>query len=213
MNWNRFARALTVSPFVVTAVVLVGIAVSSGPLATSAQQAPLAAAKPTPTPNIGGAVAIAADFAKALATWQAPDPSTVHSGPGDSDTWYQPCTSGNVNFTATAGWCWAPELKLFYNINSKTLLDPFSHRLMVVNATHTGLLEVIRANDEDLEPPTFQVRAHTTPEALSLKCGPGHGNLVGQHESGLRTNAAHSDSPIMRARYTAEADWWTKLCA
>jgi hypothetical protein len=212
MNRKLFARVLTASPFVVLAVVLVGIAVSSGPLATSAQQAPPAAAKPTPTPHIGGAIAIAADFATALASWQAPDASSVHSGPGDSDTWYQPCTSGNVNFTATGGWCWAPELKLFYNIDSKILLDPFSHRLMVVNATHTGLEEVIRATDEDLEPPTF-LRPRTTPSPLSLKCGPDHAGLTGQHVSGLRTNAAHTNSPTLRARFTAEADWWTKLCA
>jgi hypothetical protein len=213
MNRNLFAHVLRMSPLVVTTVVLVAIAVSSGPLASSAQQAP-PAANAAPTPNIGGAIVLAADFANALKSWTAPDAATLHSSSGGgSETWYQPCTSGNVDFAATGGWCWVPELKLFYNINSRTLLDPFSHRLMVVDAAHTGLQEVIRADDEDLEPPTFMVRARTTPAPLSLKCVPGQAGLIGQHVSGLRTNAAHTDSPTMRARFTAEAEWWTKICA
>jgi hypothetical protein len=213
MNRNRFVRAITALPFVITAIVLVGIAVSSGALATSAQQAPPAAAKPTPTPQLGGAIAMASDFSNALASWKAPDPATLHSASGDSDTWYQTCTSGKVNFTATDGWCWVQELRLFYNVNTKTLLDPFSSRWMIVNPSHTGLQQVIRKDDDELEPPTFATQAHTTPAALSLKCGPEHARITGQHVSGLRTNAAHTDSPVMRARYAAEANWWATICS
>jgi hypothetical protein len=207
-----FAHAAKISPLIVTVAVLVAIVASSGPLATSAQQAPAAAAPPAP--NIGGAVALAPDLANALASWDAPDPATLGSSSGGgSDSWYQPCTSGNVDFAATGGWCWVPELKLFYNVSSSTLLDPFSHRLMVVNAARTALQEVVRADDEDLEPPTFMVRARTTPAPLSLKCVPDQARLIGQHVSGLRVNAAHTDSPTMRAAFTAQAEWWAKLCA
>lgn len=213
MNRKLFARALGISPFVVTTLVLVAIAISSGPLASSAQQAPPGASAAPPA-NLGGPIALAADFANALASWTPPDPATLHSSPGGgSDTWYQPCTSGSVDFAATGGWCWVPELKLFYNINSARLLDPFSGRLMVVDAAHTGLLEVIRTTDEELQPPTFVVPARTSADPLSLKCVPGQARLIGQHVSGLRTNAAHTDSPIMRAMFVAEADWWTKICA
>ena len=186
------------------------------PVVTSAQNGAIA---PTPAPagRTGGPIDVTVDYANALAAWQPPvaraaQLAATGDSNSDSNTWYEDCAGGTVNPAASGGWCWVPQLKLFYNLESKVFLDPFSNRLMLLNPSHSGLVEVIRTDDDTFQPPAF-VRPGAQPPPLSSTCSAEQQRLARQHAAGLRTNAAHADSQIMQARFTNEAKWWEQLCA
>ena len=92
------------------------------------------AAPPPPTPEPGNqGVGMTAEFARALAGWQPPDASNIpSSGQGGSATWFLDCSSGGVNLQATRGWCFAPLLNIFYNVETRVLLHPLTGRIFTV---------------------------------------------------------------------------------
>ena len=171
------------------------------------------AAAATPDPGNQG-VSMTAEFARALAGWQPPDASNIpSSGQGGSATWFLDCSSGGVNLQATRGWCFAPLLNIFYNVETRVLLHPLTGRIFTVAPGPGQLREITHTNDDEFEPPTFIGRSASPPRPLSLHCWPEEAAVVAQHVQGLQANAARTDSQLMQARFTQEAQWWGQLCA
>jgi hypothetical protein len=156
-------------------------------------------------------VAVDPDFDQALKAWQPPV-AGASAQDRQRDSWFSGCRTGNVNFNATIGWCYEPQLKLLYNTRSGLLLDPLTGRLFSFDQNLKTLHEVQRPSDESDEPPSFRRAAGADVQPLSLTCRPDDTRLVDQHVAGLNANAARTDSPLMRQFFRTQAAWWTQRC-
>ena len=151
------------------------------------------------------------DFDQALRSWQPPVAGKSAQG-AKRESWFSDCRTGMVNFDATLGWCYEPELKLFYNTSTGILLDPLTGRLFNFDQNLKKLHEVQRQTDESIEPPSFRLPGGAVAQPLSRTCRPDDTRLVDQHVAGLNANAARTDSPVMKQFFSAQAQWWTDRC-
>ena len=133
-------------------------------------------------------------------------------GRGGRETAFEDCQSGKVNFPVTHGWCYVSELKLFYNIDDTSLLDPRTGQLLHYDPVQYKLL-VVDAEVDELPAPRVLLR-HSAgpPEMVSMQCTSQQTQEIQQHVQGLRADAARTDSPVMQGFFTDEARWWEQLC-
>jgi hypothetical protein len=174
---------------------------------------PAAQSPPAPAPS--GPVPTTPEFAQALLHWHVPVLKDVaNSQAGKRETWLHPCASGKVNVAVTRGWCYVPELKLFYNIQSQRLLDPLTSRVFGLGPTPGTLVEFVAEEGDELgQPPTLTLPKGSTAGPVSLHCTPDQQVMVQQTVAGLQANASRTDSQAMASFFSFEASWWGSYCA
>jgi hypothetical protein len=192
-------------------------------VATSSEEPPevedqsLAAADPVSTLDASASsqeVSVDAPLMDALARWWPSDARQIPATRGrrGRETALEDCHSGKVNFPVTHGWCYVSELKLFYNVDDGSLLDPRTGQLLHYDAVQHKLLVVDAEVDELPAPRVLRGHAAGAPEPVSMQCTAQQQLDIQQHVQGLRTDAARTDSPVMQAFFADEAHWWEQLC-
>ena len=133
-------------------------------------------------------------------------------GRGGRETAFEDCHSGKVNFAVTHGWCYVSELKLFYNVDDASLLDPRTGQLLHYDPAQHKLVVVDAEVDEMPAPRVLPRHSAGVPETVSMQCTSQQQLEIQQHVDGLRADAARTDSPVMQGFFTNEAQWWEQLC-
>jgi hypothetical protein len=196
-------------------VALGSLSAQSGPGIAEAQQQKNAV--PTPVPP-GTEVPADPALLQALSAW-VPTASAIRQispAPGGRDTELSDCHSGKVNFTVTHGWCYASAVRLFYNVSLDMFKDPRTGQIFTFDVVQSKLFAAGRADDvqQGLEPPTLPEKhaAKSPPETVSMQCTKGQQQDINKHVQNLDKDAKRSDSPIMQALFTEQAQWWQNLC-